>query len=54
MIVSSIGFCTARNRPGSLLLRKKRFGLIARKQSKEPLINELGEKLRIMQFNYLI
>lgn len=54
MIVSSIRCYTARNRPGSLLLRKRRFGLIARKQGEEPLINELEGKLRIMQFNYLI
>lgn len=54
MILSSIRCCTARNRFGSLLLRKRRFGLIARKQDKEPLINELEGKLRIMLFNYLI
>lgn len=44
MIVSYIRFCTVRNRSGSLLLRKKRFGLIARKQGKEPLNNELEGK----------
>lgn len=53
MIVSYIRFCTARNRSGSLLLRK-RFGLIARKQGKEPLINELEGKLRIVEFNHFI
>lgn len=54
MIVSSNRCCTARNRSGSLLLRKRRFGLIARKQGKEPLISKLEGKIRIMQFNYLI
>lgn len=46
MIVSYIRFCTVRNRSGSLLLKKRRFGLIARKQGKEPLINELEGKIR--------
>lgn len=46
MIVSYTRFCTVRNRSGSLLLKKRRSGLIARKQGKEPLINELEGKLR--------